>query len=80
MKITRVGFSFSDNLIIPIISSVISAQIIFLAKKLISIENIFIDSVLLILIAMVTYLIVNKIIYKTTSERCTELNAKKVRL
>lgn len=80
MKITRVGFSFSDNLIIPIISSVISAQIIFLAEKLISIENIFIDSVLLILIAMVTYLIVNKIIYKTTSERCTELNAKKVRL
>lgn len=67
MKITKVKFCFSDNIVIPVISAVLSAQISFFAEKLIRLENVIVSTSLFIAFSVVTYLLIYWFICKITS-------------
>lgn len=66
MKVTGVKFIFSDNLVIPVISAAISAQVSFMIQKLICFDIVIADTIFAGVAAMITYLIVQKIIYRIT--------------
>ncbi len=63
MKITKVKFSFSDNIVIPVISALLSAQTNFFIEKAVNIDNVIITTIFLISVSAVTYLLINKAIY-----------------
>lgn len=69
MKITRVKFYFSDNIVIPLISAALSAQIVFYLKKLVYIENVIVSTFVLIFSVMILYLLINRLIYIISGER-----------
>ncbi len=79
MKVTGVKFIFSDNLVIPIISAAVSAQISALFQKIIVFDIIIVDTVFAGIVAMITYLLVQKIIYTISTENnfCNKLSTKK---
>lgn len=65
IKITGIKFSFSDNLIIPLMSAVFSMQVTALAAKLIAFENLNIvtETIIFASVTMFVYIAVQKIIY-----------------
>ncbi|MBQ3566067.1 MAG: oligosaccharide flippase family protein [Oscillospiraceae bacterium] len=79
MKVTGVKFIFSDNLVIPLISAVISAQISVMVQKIIVFDIVIADTVFAGIVAMIAYLFVQKLIYTLSAEHnfFSKLNTKK---
>ncbi|MGN1481111.1 oligosaccharide flippase family protein [Porcipelethomonas sp.] len=71
IKITRIHFSFTDNLIIPIISAVFSIQIIAVIDRLTHLDrmNVIAETVIFALLTMIVYIIIQKTIYKLIDNR-----------
>ncbi len=66
MKITGISFNFSDNIVIPLLSSVLAAQAAFFAEKLIIEEcSVIIQTVVCGMIALLVYIAAERMIYKT---------------
>ncbi len=71
MKITGISFNFSDNIVVPLISAIISAQIAFLADKIIIKEcNIVVQTVICGLISLLIYIVIERMINKTVNFLC----------
>lgn len=70
IKITGIKFSFSDNLIIPIISAVFSMQIVALTDKMIHLDNLnfAVETIIFALLTLVLYVIIQKLIYRLTED------------
>lgn len=65
MKITGISFNFSDNIVIPLLSAIASAQITFIAEKIIMHEcHIFVRTAASAIIALLIYIVIKKAIYK----------------
>lgn len=70
MKITGISFNFSDNIIIPLLSAVSSAQIMFIVEVVILKNfnlNIIVQTVISGSIALILYIMFEKLINKTLS-------------
>lgn len=68
INITGIRFSFSDNIIIPLISVVCSMQTVYLLENIVSLEkiNIAIEPIIFTLTAGVMYIAIQKLIHKIT--------------
>jgi len=69
IKVTGIKFIFSDNLVIPIISALISAQASFITQKIVFFDIVIVDTVFAGVISAIIYLLVQKIIYRITESR-----------
>lgn len=71
IKITGIHFSFTDNLIIPVISAVFSIQIIAVADKITHLNkmNVIAETVIFSLLAMTVYIVIQKLIYSLIDNR-----------
>ena len=71
IKITEIHFSFTDNLIIPVISAVFSIQIIAVADKITHLNkmNVIAETVIFSLLAMTVYIVIQKLIYSLIDNR-----------
>lgn len=71
IKITGIKFSFSDNLIIPIISAVLSMQIVAVTDRLIHLDNLnfLVETIIFACLTLVLYIVIQKLIYRLTEDR-----------
>lgn len=71
MKITGISFNFSDNIVVPLISAILSAQITFLADKIIIKEcSIIVQTIICGLISLLIYIVIERMINKTIIFLC----------
>lgn len=77
ISITGIRFSFSDNIIIPLISAVCSMQIVAIIEKPVHFErlNLAIEPVIFTISAGIMYLAVQKLIHKIVGTDSKELKA-----
>lgn len=66
ISITKIKFSFSDNIIIPLISAICSMQIVSVIEKPIHLErfNLAIEPVIFTISAGIMYLVIQKVIHR----------------
>lgn len=69
IKVTGIKFVFSDNLVIPIISAMISAQASFITQKIVFFDIVIVDTVFAGVVSAIIYLLIQKIIYKFTESK-----------